>query len=161
MPDLLTHVVVALILVKLFSIKKKSLVLLGAVLPDIMYKLSLLGFFFRIPENIFQFGLLPFHSPIGLMIVTIFLAFLFKYPRLKTIALVSLGWVSHLLLDMTNKHYLIKQTYLMLPFSYESIEFGWFWQDEYLLLIVSSIVILAIIYICGNIVRSKERTKDM
>ena len=86
MPDLITHIIVGLILAKLLRVKKKSLVLLGAILPDMIYKLSLLGLFFDIPENVFIFGLLPLHSPIGLIITTILISF--------TVGLVSTGAIN-------------------------------------------------------------------
>ncbi|MCK5282770.1 MAG: hypothetical protein KAK00_05155 [Nanoarchaeota archaeon] len=151
MPDLITHIIVGLILAKLLRVKKKSLVLLGAILPDMIYKLSLLGLFFDIPENVFIFGLLPLHSPIGLIITTILISFIFKYPKHKTISSISLGWISHLLLDLTNKHYLIKQTYMFMPLSYKALELGWFWQDQYYFMLLASLAILIIIYIFENI----------
>jgi hypothetical protein len=139
-------VIVGLILAKIFRIKKVSLVLLGTILPDIVYKLKLMGAFFYIPENAFQFGLLPFHSPIGLIILTLLLSYFFRYPRVKLILVISLGWISHILLDLTNKHFLIKQTYLFLPISYKAVEFGWFWQDQYHYMLIPSLMLLFLLY---------------
>jgi len=158
MPDLLTHVLVGLILVKLFKVRKKSLVLLGAALPDIISKLPLWRFF-PTSRNIFFFGLMPFHSLIGLIILTVLISFFFNYKEYKTITLISLGWISHIILDLTNKHYLIKQVYLLMPFSYKATEIGWLWQDEYLIMLLSSIVILITIYIIENVTKWRKIKK--
>lgn len=158
MPDLLTHVLAGLIIAKLFRIRKKSLILLGSILPDIIYKIGLLGLFFPIPENLFKFGLLPFHSPIGAFLLTILLSFLFKYSKIKIISSISVGWLSHLLLDTTNKHYLIKQTYLFMPFSYKAVELGWFWLDEYSIMLILSAIILLIIYFVEYIYKIRRKT---
>src|SRR3989344_5938182 len=49
MPDWISHILIALIIVELFNLKLKSLVLLGSILPDFFFKISTLGLFFYIP----------------------------------------------------------------------------------------------------------------
>jgi hypothetical protein len=150
MPDLLTHILIAWTLAELFNIQKKSIVILGAILPDIIYKISILNLFFNfgLSPNYLTFGLLPFHSPIGLIIVSILLCYFFIYPKIKFFLIISLGWTSHILIDLFNKHYLMKQTYLFAPFSFKAVEFGLFWQDEYILpLVISSFLLILVLFI--------------
>jgi len=51
MPDWISHILIALIIVELFNLKLKSLVLLGSILPDFFFKISTLGLFFNIPTT--------------------------------------------------------------------------------------------------------------
>jgi len=150
MPDLLTHIIIGLIIAKIFNLKK-SLVLIGAILPDMIYKVNLLRYFIHLPENFIQFALLPFHSPIGLIIITILLSYLFRYPKKKTITQISIGWLSHLILDLTNKHFLVNQVYPFLPFIYMPLEVGWFWPHQYYYLLAFSIILLVLLYFPKNI----------
>lgn len=106
MPDILSHILFALILTKLFNIKRKTLVVLGAVLPDILGKLKMINYLTPgAPPGIVDFSNL-FHSPIPLFVSAFIVALFFEYPYLGSVFFIFLGNLSHLLLDGTTKSFL-------------------------------------------------------
>lgn len=154
MPDLITHVLIGLIVCELFNIKRKSLIILGSVLPDLVLKLSLLGFFIDIPMKEIKWLLIPFHTPSGLILVTIILILFFRVNHrnyveyAKNFLFISLGWMLHLAADLTNKEVFINQMLLFYPFSWKSYELNIFWSNQYwYLLIISLIIYVAILFI--------------
>ena len=52
MPDLMSHLLIGLILAELLNTKKKSLVVLGALMPDLISKIHLVYFYFGFPHSI-------------------------------------------------------------------------------------------------------------
>ena len=42
MPDLMSHLLIGLIIAELFNVKKKSLVLLGTLVPDLLPKINMI-----------------------------------------------------------------------------------------------------------------------
>ena len=112
MPDLITHVLIGLIICELFNIRRKSLVILGSVLPDLVLKLSLLGFFIDIPMKEIKWLLIPFHTPIGLILVATIIILFFRGDYILNFLFISLGWALHLAADLTNKEVFINQMLL-------------------------------------------------
>ncbi len=136
MPDLVSHVLIALILCELFNLKPKSLVILGAILPDITQKLYLI---LPVSDALFWF-LIPFHTPIGEILLSFIVIQFFSIDRKKSFLLLLLGWSSHFLSDMLSRHFLLGQL-LLFPFSWKSFEFGILWFDKYYYILVVLIII--------------------
>lgn len=144
MPDWLTHILIALIICELFKIKRKSLVLLGALLPDIIFKGVILGNLFSIPLTNLYWFLMPFHLPTGAFLFTVFLTPFFRYNQKKVFILITIGWISHLLADLTAKYlYLFtnEQALLLFPFSWKSFSFNLVWPEKYYLVLILSVII--------------------
>ena len=112
MPDWISHILLALIICEIFNIRKKSLVILGSLLPDVLFKIQLIGNIIDIPQYEIYWLLAPLHTPIGCLLATFLIIFLFKYPKKKTFLLVTFGWISHLLIDMVTKFLFLGQTIL-------------------------------------------------
>lgn len=141
MPDWISHILIALIICEIFKIKKKSLVVLGSLLPDMLGKLSLLNLFTKVPEGFFFWITVPFHTPIGLLLMTLIICPIFKYNQKKVFSLITTGWVLHLLADLTNKHLVYSPMFLLFPFSWKTYELGILWPEEYLLVLVPLFII--------------------
>lgn len=159
MPDLITHVLIGLIVCELFNIRRKSLVVLGSVLPDLILKTSLLGFFIDLPMKEMKWLLIPFHTTIGLILVTIIIILFFRGEYILNFLLISLGWALHLAADLTNKELFINQLLLLYPFSWKSYELNIFWSNQYWYpMIISLVVYLLIILIKRRFGRKKQNT---
>ena len=91
MPDLITHVLIGLIICELFNIRRKSLVILGSVLPDLVLKISLLSFFIDFPMKEIKWLLIPFHTPVGLILLTIIIILFFRGEYFLNFLPISLG----------------------------------------------------------------------
>ena len=102
MPDLLAHVLFCLIACELVNFKKKSLILIGAILPDIITKIILFGYIIDLP-NWFN-ALIIFHSLAPLFFLVILIALFFK-NFFSAAYLIGIGALSHVLLDILNTHY--------------------------------------------------------
>lgn len=130
MPDWVSHLLIGLIIVQLFDIRKKSLVLLGSILPDLVGKFKMLNYFFPgspdwvIPLSNF------WHTPLASFIAVCFVSLFFSYPYLTTSFLIWLGDISHFLADETTKSFLW-QGYLPL-----------LWADQYWI----ALIFLALLY---------------
>ena len=134
MPDLISHVLLGLILAYIFNIKPRSIVVLGAILPDTLGKLKMINYLIPgAPEWITPFSNL-FHNPLPLFIFVLIVALFFIIPYIKSILFISLGASSHLLADGTTKSFLFKGYLPIL------------WADQYyyalLVLIVLYIIII-------------------
>lgn len=142
MPDWLSHILVGLIVAELFNINKKSLVVLGSLLPDFVVKTSLLSAFFHVNDDLLFISRL-YHSPImGLIIPALIVPF-FKYDWRKTYSFVMLGFVLHLFADSFTKHYY--DGLLLYPISTSFFSFNVFWPEQYWIITVSSLVAYALI----------------
>lgn len=126
MPDWMTHIVVALIFCELFNVKKKSLVLLGALLPDFLVKLHLLLFYLKIPTG---FSLYSLHTPFMTLLVSFLIIPFFRYEKRKVFALIYIGAFMHILLDSIQTHYLYGQQ-LFFPLSMQNISFNLIWPEQ-------------------------------
>lgn len=142
MPDWISHILFAIILIEIFSIKRKSLVILGALLPDMIIKFELLSLILPIDKYFINSFLLPFHTPIGMFLFTILLVPFFNFDHYKTYLSLFIGWSSHLMLDTTNKHMIIGENQLFFPFSWKNFEFSLFWPNQYYYIILILIFVL-------------------
>ena len=144
MPDWMSHILVGLIIAEAFNIRKKSLVLLGALLPDVLSKLFLLFFYFDFFNNL---SVRSFHSPIMVFLLAILLAPIFKYNRLKTVILVSVGALSHFLADLTMRHF-NSGIRLLFPFSMETYSLGLLWPDESIYFLLGALIVYLALKLC-------------
>lgn len=146
MPDWLTHVVIGLILIEIFNVRKKSLVLLGAIIPDILPKLVLLRLLIPIPEV--STGILKsLHTPFILFLFTLLVAPLFKYDYKKVVLWLNLGTLSHFLFDFTLRHlHPNSGMRLLYPFSLEKFSLNLVWPEQsYFILIPALCIYVGII----------------
>jgi hypothetical protein len=147
MPDLMGHLVIGLILAELLDIKKKSLVVLGALMPDLVAKIYLLYFYFGIPATI---SFVSFHSPIMMFLLSILIAPLFKYDKLKTFIFFNIGSASHFLSDLTMRHFTVSGTRLFFPFSFNNYTINLIWPEDSIYILIVSLFIYIIIKISKN-----------
>lgn len=126
MPDWMSHILVGLILAELFSIRKKSLVLLGALLPDLVPRLGLLFFYLGFKSH---FSLGAFHYPVVCILATVPIALLFKYNRTYTIISLNIGVLSHFIIDITQRHFKAGMP-IFFPFSTKLYTLNWFWPEQ-------------------------------
>ena len=149
MPDLLTHLLIGLILAELFNVKKKSLIILGAIAPDILSKISLL-YFYLVIEAPISFNL--FHTPFMILLISILIAPLFRYDKFKTIILINIGAISHFLFDLTMKHFTVVGTRLFYPITNANYTFNLIWPEKSFYILIGSLLIYIFIRIIkGNI----------
>ncbi len=150
MPDWLTHIVIALILLDLwpfilpkFPIKKKSVVLVGALLPDIFPKLFLATIFIPFPE--INYNLLgAFHTPFIFFLLSILITPLFRYDWEKIILWLNIGAISHFLADALLRHF-DAGVRLLFPLSLKHYTLNLVWPDQsYFILVPALILYLAI-----------------
>jgi len=131
MPDDLSHILSGLILAKILKIKeKKSIIMLGSVIPDLLTKpilniLLYLGY----PWRIVGWLQMPFHTFLGGLLIALFLTLFFQPKRRKSIFLTFVVMLSfHLLLDSLHIYYSCGNLFLF-PFSWMRTELPLFWSD--------------------------------
>lgn len=139
MPDWFTHVLIGLIIAETFNVRKKSLVLIGTVLPDILPKLVLLRLFIPIP-NINYSTLKAFHTPFVILIIILLVAPIFKYSYKEIVLLIGTGALSHMLADAALTHF-AGGVRLIYPFSMEKYSFNFFWPNESFIIMIPLIFI--------------------
>ena len=145
MPDLLGHLFIGLILAELFNARKKSLIVLGALAPDLLSKLDLIYFYLDIPKVI-QFS--SFHTPMMCFLISILIAPLFRYGGIKTVISFNIGSVSHFLLDLVNKHFSRSGTRFLFPFSFHNYTLNLIWSDDTIFILAAVILAyIALIYL--------------
>lgn len=142
MPDWMSHLIIGLILAEAFNIRKKSLVVLGALAPDILSKMQLIYFYLGISPPI---SFISFHTPLMWFLLSILIAPLFKYDRLKTILLINIGALSHFLSDLTIKHFAVIGTRLFFPFSNSNYTLNLIWPEQSVYILIASLVIYLIV----------------
>ena len=142
MPDLMSHLLIGLILAELFNIKKKSIVVLGALTPDLLAKIHLIYFYLGInPSILFT----SFHTPLMLFLVSLLLAPLFMYDSLKFIISFNIGSMSEILSDLTMKHFTVSGSRLFFPFSMKNFTLNLIWPEQsFYILAVCILIYLAI-----------------
>lgn len=123
--------------------------MLGSLLPDILFKIQLISNLVDIPKYKLYWFLAPLHTPLGCLLATFLIIFLFKYPRKRTFLLVTLGWISHLLSDMITKYLFLGQSMLLFPFSWKNYGFNLFWPEQFYI----PLLILLFIYIYVRILK--------
>lgn len=143
MPDCFTHVVFGLFLCEVFRVKYKSLVILGCLLPDI-------GNLINLVLNYQLFWLFqPLSTPIGVILLSTSIGFLFNIEYKRAVSLLLLGASSHVLLDFTVRRF-EEGILLLFPFSwkyYNLGNFGLFWPEQFYLPLLVSIILLLISYV--------------
>lgn len=155
MPDWISHILIGLIICELFNIKKKSLVLLGALLPDLLIKIKALSLLGLVSEGKILWALLPFHAPAGCLLLTVLILPLFKFDKVKAFSLISIGWASHILADITNWHIMYTSMYVLMPFSWANIELKWLWPDQYYIILA----ITTVSYVLVKVIKGYSRKK--
>lgn len=132
MPEWISHVIVAFFAAKLFRINKISIVLVGAILPDIYQKISyILRYFFE--SDLLAAFYIP-HTIIGGILFSLIVAPIFKVKFKKTISYLSLGVATHFILDSLQG----PVGYLFLwPLSSVAYSFRIIWIESYLPIILS------------------------
>tara|TARA_Y100000310_G_scaffold196876_1_gene196965 strand:- start:5755 stop:6225 length:471 start_codon:yes stop_codon:yes gene_type:complete len=138
MPDWLSHLLIALIIAEVFGIKKKSLVVFGALAPDILPKIQLLFFYFELPPVV---SFINFHTPFMMLLSGIIIAPLFRYDKFKTFLFFSIGAASHFLSDLTMKHFTIMGTRLLYPISTANYTLNWIWPEQSIYILIASLII--------------------
>lgn len=121
MPSLLAHIFLGMLLAYLFRVKEKSVLLFGAILPDIkifLYLLAtpLLGL------SAANSLIIPVHSPFGSLLLALFFAsFLPKERYKRNLFLLCLGVTAHFALDASiYPFYGIEHYLLLYPFSWST-----------------------------------------
>lgn len=142
MPDLMSHLLIALILAEIFSIKKKSLVVLGALLPDLLSKGHLIYLHLGMAPS---FSFVPFHTPAMIFLISLLIAPMFRYSKSKTIFLINLGALSHFLSDLTMKHFAIIGSRLFFPFSMSNYTLNLIWPEKSIYILIASLMIYILI----------------
>lgn len=132
MPDWISHILLGLIICEIFNVRKKSLVLVGAVLPDVILKLYTVSVILPINLESFYWILYPLHTIAGIFLFGILIAGLFRYDRKKTFLFILAGALSHIMLDLTTKplEYNI-QALVLFPFSWKAHDLGLFYSEQY------------------------------
>ncbi len=138
MPDLLSHLLFGLIACELANPKKKGLILLGTVFPDLITKIFLFGFIVNLPKELAS-ALALFHSFIPLFLVVILVGLFFK-DYFSAIYLIGVGALSHILLDVLNTHYIVGIR-LFLPFSWRYFRIDGFWPDQYIWILIPFLIV--------------------
>ena len=146
MPDWLTHVVIALFFAELFRIEKKSLVVLGALLPDFLSKLHLIFFYLGISEYL-TFSLL--HTPMMVFLVILLIAPLFRYSQKKVVLWLGLGAVTHFVFDVTMRHFEAGM-HLFYPFTFTMYSLNWIWPNDSFYLMGGSLLAYFLLLLYRN-----------
>jgi len=134
-PDWITHILSALIIAELLKVRKKSLLVLGVLLPDLLCKLYLLNVFTNIPIQLTTF-MSTFHELVPAILASVLIAFFFYKNLMEAMILIPAGTLLHFLLDATTRHYFYTPWW------------AFFWADEYwILLFMFMIAYLGILLI--------------
>ena len=139
MPDWVTHIVLGLIAAEFLHIPKKSVVLAGALLPDLLPKLVLLRLFIPLPELNYGF-LQAFHTPIVFFLFSILVAPLFQYDHNKIIGWLTLGGMTHFLADVLLRHF-HAGVCLLYPFSNDYYTLNLVWPEQSYLILIPAVIL--------------------
>ena len=129
MPDWITHIAVAYSVAVLAGVKKRELVVLGALLPDIFKVFIPVGAFLGYGQAFFMGNYFaPFHTALGVILSSTLVSTFFSDHR-KVLTLLLIGATTHLIMDS-----------LLYPFGYENWFFwplfsfktnGIIWPDSF------------------------------
>jgi len=136
-PDLITHTVAAYIIRKRkISVHNLILYLIGSMLPDLVTR----PFMIAIPSLRHYFH--AFHTPAALAIIIIMISYLFEeINQRKVILLLSLGTLTHLLLDSFQASVGDRGYSWLFPFSYSDFNFGLFWPEDSISILPAVVII--------------------
>lgn len=127
MPDLMSHLLIGIILAELFNARKKSIVILGALAPDLLAKSFLVYLYLRIPQT---FSFAAFHTPIMVFLLSVLITPFFKFDSIKTILYFNIGSFSHFLADLPIKHFTELGTQFFYPFSDKGYSLDLIWPEQ-------------------------------
>jgi membrane-bound metal-dependent hydrolase YbcI (DUF457 family) len=121
MPSLLTHIFLGMALAYAFRVKRKSVLLFGAILPDIKIFLYLIATPF-LGLSAANALIIPVHSPFGSLLLALFFASLLrKEEYARNLFLLCLGISAHFFLDASiYPFYGIEHYLLLYPFSWST-----------------------------------------
>lgn len=154
MPDLMSHLLIGLILAELFNIKKKSIVVMGALLPDLLSKIHLIYYYFGISPFIFFSS---FHTPLMMFLLSLLLAPLFIYSSSKFLISFNIGSMSHMISDLTMKHFTVSGSRLLFPFSMKNFTLNLIWPEQSIYVLIVLLMIYVGIFTVKNMGKIKFR----
>ncbi len=147
MPDWMSHLLIGLIVAELFNIRKKSLVVLGALMPDLIAKFFLLFFYFGFWSNV---GLDSFHTPVVCFLLAILIAPLFRHDKIKTVLLISVGLATHFLPDLTMRHFTAGMR-MFFPFSMRLYRIDLIWPEQSIYVLIVSFIVYVFIRVVKKV----------
>lgn len=133
MPNLFVHIIVALAVSELLSVKQKSILLLGAILPDVrVFVYPIIALVWGLPAA--EAFIIPIDSFVGALLLASFLSSLFSGKKQgKIFVLLALGVLIHFLLDAMMFPFSGIEHYLLLfPFSWSVVGVSLSWVFDYL-----------------------------
>ena len=141
MPDLATHVLAVTPFLRKAS-RNPALVLLGAVLPDLAGRLSIL-----LPHSVFFFWMdNALHTPVSMALIIYILSLLFPAEkRTEVLVGAGAGAASHLALDLFQKTVTFGNLWLF-PASLASFQVPLIWGDESLFALPALLLINLLVY---------------
>lgn len=155
MPDWVSHLIFGLIIAEFVKTEKKSLILLGSLLPDILPKTSLIFFHLGIPK-IFSFSI--FHTPLVASLIGILIAPLFLYNRIKASILIIIGVMGHILADLTLRGYAGGMS-IFFPFSAKGYSLNLLWPEQSLYFLLACLLAYAVIKTIKRMIKLRHITK--
>ena len=141
MPDLATHVLAVTPFLRKAS-RSPALVLLGAILPDLAGRLSLL-----LPYSVFFFWMdTALHTPVSMALIIYILSLLFPAEkRTEVLVGAGAGAAFHLALDLLQKTVTFGNLWLF-PVSLASFQVPLIWGDESLFALPALLLINLLVY---------------
>ena len=157
MPDWITHLLAAWMICTILSFKYKQInpaytviCMAGALIPD-TYKIVIpLGLFGINAQNI----IMPFHLPLGSLIIASFFTLFFKDHKKLVLSLLVLGVATHYALDLLLIN-LNGGMVLLFPFSWNSWALNIIPDDDYHITILA-MGLTVVIYVVTSLVRKRR-----
>jgi hypothetical protein len=133
--DLVTHTCVAVLAKVLPGRPNVAIFVLGTCLPDLLARVPSMGLTWlrwsvpAIPEWLIHVWV-PFHMPVGMLLSSFLLAFLFPETGRSVVFLNLLGGaILHLAVDLLQRHLGVGYL-LFFPFSWWDFELGWIGSED-------------------------------
>ncbi|MBS3101584.1 metal-dependent hydrolase [Candidatus Woesearchaeota archaeon] len=158
MPDLMSHLIIGLILAELFNVKKKSIVILGALTPDLLSKMNLVYLYLKIPALV---SFVSFHTPFMSLLLSILITQLFNYDKTKIVLYFNLGSMSHYLSDLSIRHFTEVGTRLFFPFTNKNYTLNLVWPNHSIYILIGSLIVYFIIILIKYKKLSKSTTRNL
>ncbi len=140
MPDWITHAVAAYLLAAGLKTEKKSLVVLGGLLPDLLTKFTVFFSYILPPDDLAGFEI--FHTPFVMLLVSLAIAPIFAYEYKKSVALICAGAASHFLLDSLQGP---AGSMFLWPVSWQPYAFKVIWSENLAPLAVTLLIVCIVI----------------
>lgn len=142
MPDLMSHLLIGLILAEFFNARKKSLVVLGALMPDLLAKPFLIYLHLGIPQNL---SFTAFHTPIMAFLLSVVISPLFKFDAVRTVLYLNIGLMSHFFSDSSIRHFSGLGVQFFYPFSIRGYSLGLIWPEQSVYVLIVCLAAYAVI----------------